>query len=370
MSKKIRILHVFGSLNTGGAETLVMNLYRNIDRSKIQFDFIVHTNEVGYYEEEIKKLGGKIYRLPSYKVINHFKYKKEWNEFFQNNKEYKIIHSHVRSTASIILKIAKKYGLKTISHSHNTSNGRGIKSFIKKILQYKIRKVSDYFMGCSSEANLWLFGKKVANSSNCFVLNNGIDVDKFKFDTKKRLKIRNELGIKEEFVIGHVGRFCYQKNQEYLIEVFSLLHKENPNTKLLLIGSGELENDIKKLITSYQLDSAVIMLKNRSDINDIMSAMDVFVFPSRYEGLGIVVVEAQASGLPCFISDTIPKSVSVTKLVKMLNIEEEPKVWLRELKKIKTTKRQDYSKEIKENGYDIKDSTRFLFDFYINIFDL
>ena len=162
--KKIRILHVLGSLNMGGAETLIMNLYRNIDRDKIQFDFVVHTNKIGLYEDEIKELGGKIYRIQRYKGINHFSYKKEWNNFFEEHKEYKIIHGHMRSTASIYLKIAKKYGRITIAHSHNTSNGHGFSSLVKKILQYNIRNVSDYFMGCSYEANKRLFGKTCLNT--------------------------------------------------------------------------------------------------------------------------------------------------------------------------------------------------------------
>ena len=367
MLKKIRILHVFGSLNIGGAETLIMNLYRNMDRSKIQFDFIVHTDKIGFYEEEIKKLGGKIYHLSSYNGVNHFKYKKEWNNFFKTHKEYKIIHSHIRSTAAIILKIAKKYGLVTISHSHNTSNGRGFKSFIKKILQYRIRKISDYFMGCSFEANQWLYGKKIANSSRCFILKNGIDVDKYVFDPKIRFNVRKKLGIKNEFLIGHVGRFCYQKNQEYLIEMFSILHKVDKDAKLLLIGTGETENKIKNLIKKNKLSNNVIILKNRNDINELMFAMDCFVFPSRYEGLGIVIVEAQSAGLPCFISDTIPKSVIVTPIVKMLNITDSPNIWIQEIEKVKSYERKDYSNDVKVSGYNIKDSANFLFDFYNNI---
>jgi len=365
--ESMRVLQVFGSLNTGGAETLVMNLYRNIDRNKIQFDFIVHTKEIGFYEKEIIALGGKIYRIPKYNVINHFKYKRAWNNFFIEHKEYKIVHSHIRSTASIILKIAKKHGLKTISHSHNTSNGKGIKSIIKKLLQYKIRKISDYFMGCSYEANKWLFGSKIANSSNCYVLNNGIDTTKFYFDIQKRIKTRESLGIKDELVIGHVGRFCYQKNHEYLIKIFSCIKQKNENAKLLLIGSGELETKIKEDISKLNLDKNVIILNNRKDIDELMCAMDCFVFPSRYEGLGIVVVEAQATGLPCFISDTIPKNVIITPLVETLSISEDPIVWANIIMNQEKKVREDYSNVIIENDYDIKESTKFLFNFYKNI---
>ena len=186
MKKPERILHVLGSLNMGGAETLVMNIYRNIDRNKFQFDFVVHGNTIGKYEKEILALGGKIYHIDEYRVYNHLKYKKIWSVFFKEHPEYKIIHGHMRSTASIYLKIAKKYGLKTISHSHSISNGKGVKSIVKRILQHNIPKYADYMLGCSQKANIWLYGKKNSLKDNCLILPNGIDNQRFVFDAKER----------------------------------------------------------------------------------------------------------------------------------------------------------------------------------------
>ena len=212
MKKPERILHVLGSLNMGGAETLVMNIYRNIDRNKFQFDFVVHGKDIGKYEEEILSFGGKVYHIDEYRVYNHFKYKNIWNNFFNEHEEYKIIHGHMRSTASIYLKIAKKHGLKTICHSHNTSNGKGFKSVIKKLLQSRIKKSCDMYIGCSYDANKWLFGETIAKSNDCYVLNNGIDTNFFKYDEKKRNNVRSELGLTDELLVGNVGRLCYQKN--------------------------------------------------------------------------------------------------------------------------------------------------------------
>ena len=365
MKKPERILHVLGSLNMGGAETLVMNIYRNINRDKYQFDFVVHGRDIGKYEEEIIRLGGKIYHIDEYKVYNHFKYKKIWNDFFNNHHEYNIVHGHMRSTASIYLKIAKKHGLKTISHSHNTSNGKGIKSIIKKVLQSRIKNACDVFMGCSYDANKWLFGEKIANSSNCYVLNNGIDTNFFSYSEKLRESSRKELKLKNQFLVGNVGRLCYQKNQDYLIDIFCDIKKIKNDSKLLIIGSGELKESLIAKMKEKNIYDDVIMLENRSDINALMCAMDCFVFPSRFEGLGIVVIEAQSTGLPCFISDEVPHNVDLTDLIHRIDINkpagENAKYIMEELKKIK---RKIYSFKITKANYSIENTCDDLVHYY------
>ncbi len=370
MAKPLRVLHVLGSLNMGGAETLIMNIYRSINRKNIQFDFIVHGDDIGIYEKEIIALGGKIYRMPKYCGLNHSTYKKAWKNFLKHHPEYLIIHGHMRSTAAIYLKIAKKFKRITICHSHNTSNGKGLKSFIKYVYQYNIRHISDYFMGCSYEANRWLFGKKIAKSNDCLVLKNGIDVSKFAYNEDSRKKIRSLYGIKEnDLLIGNIGRLCYQKNHEYLLDIMAEIIKRRPNSKLMIIGDGELELSIKEKITKLNLTEKVIMLKNQNNINELLSAMDVFVFPSHFEGLGIVVVEAQASGLPCYISDTIPKEVCLTNIVKCFSITDEPSFWALQILKEKEFDRKSeiYTKIITDKGYSIKNAVELLSDFYLRI---
>ena len=305
---KLRILHYIGSLNIGGSQTMIMELYRNIDKTNIQFDFIVDRKDELFYKDEIESLGGKIFIIEKFKGYNFFSYKKQLKKLFNEHKEYNIIHGHVRSVASIYLKVAKKCGLKTIVHSHSTSNGKGLQSIIKKILQHNIRYIADYFMGCSKEANIWLFGKKIANSNKCFIINNSFNIKKYLFSLEDREFIRKQNGISDdEIVIGHVGRFVDVKNHTFIIQVFKKLIDHNKNYKLLLIGYGELWDKIKDLVNKEGLSSKVIFKKS-ADVCKYYSAFDMFVLPSKYEGLGIVLVEAQLSGLNCLASNTVPKA--------------------------------------------------------------
>lgn len=354
----IRILHVLGGMGRAGAETMVMNLYRVIDRTEVQFDFMVHTEKECSYDNEIMSLGGRIYRVPSYNGKNHFQYKKEWNNFFLKHPEYKVIHGHVRSTASIYLKIAKKHGLVTISHSHNTSSGKGLSAIVKNVLQYPIRYTADYLFACSKTAGIWLFGEKACKKENFFILNNGIDTDKFVFNEDVRLRKRRELNIEDKFVIGHVGRFHPQKNHTFLIEIFNEIHKRNNNAVLLLVGEGDLINYIKNKVDNIGLRNSVIFAGNRSDVSELLQAMDIFVFPSLHEGLPVTMIEAQASGLPCVISDKITREVKITDLVKYLSINFEPTNWAEEILNFSNNYiRKNMSRDIKENSYDIETTT-------------
>lgn len=230
MKGPIRILHAFGGLNRGGAETMVMNIYRNIDRTKVQFDFVKHTIKKCDYDDEIIKLGGKIYCVPRYTVKNHIAYKKVWYNLLKEHPEYKILHGHIISTASIYLNIAKKNGLITIAHSHSTSSrGNKIERFIKKIIQYPIRNVADYFYACSEDAGKWLFGRKSTQKNNYIIINNSIDVSSFRYDETKRHEIRQNFNIEDKFVIGHIGSFTYPKNHKFLINVFYEIQRQREN---------------------------------------------------------------------------------------------------------------------------------------------
>jgi len=366
----IKVLQVIGSLNSGGSQSMLMNLYRNIDRNKINFDFIVDRKKELLYADEIKKLGGKIYFLPQYKLYNHFHYKKAWSTFFKQHPEYKIIHGHVRSTASIYLKIAKKYGLKTIAHSHNTSSGKGILAIIKNILQYPLKYIADYCFGCSQKANEWLFGKKMASSDKAYILKNAIDTNKFVFDRSIREKIRRKYNITNELVIGNVARFTEVKNHKFLLEIFYEVLKKESNAKLMLIGTGELFNDIKEKAKELKIDSNVIFLGQQSNINELMQAMDIFALPSIYEGLPVTLIEAQATGMKCIISDVITDEVCVTNLIVKESLTNSVQQWGETiLKECKNINRLDNNikEKIIENGYDIKTTVVWLENFYESI---
>lgn len=358
----IRILHVLGGLDAGGAETFVMNIYRNIDRNKFQFDFVVHNKDKNFYLDEIKKLGGNVYYVPKYNGYNHFQYIQAWKNFFNEHSEYKIIHSHVRSTASIILRVAKKYGLVTICHSHSTSNGRGLSSFVKKIYQKRIVYYADYLFGCSKEANEWLYGKKYAKKS--FVLNNTIDTSKFVYNGETRKRVRKKLGINNKFVLGQVGRLSQVKNHNFSIRLLNEYLKINKDAFLLIIGDGELYSDLSNEIKKQDLSNNILILKNRSDVNELMQAMDVYIMPSLYEGLPLALVEAQTASLPCIISDNVGAGIIINDLVKKLPLNENIDLWIKQLEKCKMNYRTDRTKQIINAGFDVKSNVVWLEKFY------
>lgn len=363
----IKVLHVFGVLNYGGAESMMMNLYRKIDRTKIQFDFVVHGNESGNFADEIEKLGGVIYHCPKYKVTNTIKYSNWWGNFFSSHKEYTIIHSHVRSTASVYIPIAKSYGLKTIVHSHSTSNGKGMASILKKIMQYPLRYQADYLFSCSEIAGKWLFGKKALSKSNYRQIPNAVDTIKFQYDDDQRRQRRADLGIMDSTIVfGHVGRFHPAKNHMFLLDVFSAIHNFNPNSLLLLVGDGELRSSIENRISELGLSDCVMLLGVQRDIPRLLQAFDVFLFPSKWEGLPVTVIEAQASGIPCFVSNTITRDVGITELVEYLPIDKGTDIWVRLLQN-KKFDRKDVSAQIREAGFDINETAKLLTDFYTNL---
>ena len=361
----IRILHVLGRLDRGGAETMIMSLYRNIDRKKVQFDFVVHTTDHCDYDDEIRSLGGRIYSIPSYSGKNHLQYKKAWNDFFKKHKEHKIVHAHMRSTATIYLKVAKKYGLTTIAHSHNISSGKGVSAIVKDVLQYPIRNIADHLIACSENAGQWLFGKGVTKRDNYYILKNAIDAENFIYDEDARNRMRKELGIEGKFGVGNVARFHPQKNHTFLINAFKEVYDRNDNAILLLVGQGELRKDVEKQVHDLGITDNVLFTGVRSDIPDLLQAMDVFVFPSLFEGLGIVAVEAQASGLKCVVADTIPKEAFVTELITPIPLNESPVKWAQSILKASDYTRENTYQNIYDSGYEVKDTSKWMETFYL-----
>lgn len=365
----IRVLHMIGSLNMGGAQTMMMNLYRNIDRNLIQFDFILDHSEQLYFADEVKSLGGKIYVLPEFKGKNGFEIKKAWNNFFAEHTEYKVLHSHVRSYASIYIPIAKRHGVKTIIHSHSTSNGRGIVALIKTLMQYPLRYQADYFLGCSREAGEWLFGKKIVNSSRYFMLRNAIDTRQYQISESVRMKYRTELVAKEKtLVFIHVGRFHEAKNHIFLLEMFSEYLKNNNDSLLILIGDGDLRTVIENKIQSLNINNNIRILGTRNDVSNLLQAADCFLFPSSWEGLPVTVVEAQAAGLPCLISDAVTNDVNLSTLVKKIPINQGIKPWINAMKNIEYAKKNVVNDIIKA-GFDIQSSAKWLSNFYVELIE-
>lgn len=368
MNKPVRILHVLGCLNRGGAETLVMNLYRNINREVIQFDFLIHSEGNYDYSDEIKTLGGNIYSIPSFNGKNYIEYKKSWDNFFQNHKEYKILHTHVRSTAAIFLKIAKKYGVLTIVHSHNTSSGKGIKAIGKDILQYFIRYRGDYFFSCSKMAGEWLFGKRIVDSNNHWIIKNAIDTNEFIFSEDIRREKRKEMGLENKLVIGHIGRFHPQKNHMFIINIFAEIYKKNHNSVLILVGDGELRKSIEEKTIEMGLKENVIFTGVRKEISVLLQVMDVFLLPSLHEGLPVVGIEAQSSGLPILASDTVSKELKITDLLEFYSLNYSTEMWADRVIEVNNrTTRKNVKEEIVKAGYDISNVSKWLESFYLNL---
>jgi len=369
MDKPIRILHVIGAMNCGGAETMIMNLYRNIDREKIQFNFLVHTEKECFFDAEIRELGGKIYSVPRFNLINLFRYKKALKKFFGEHLEYTAVHGHIGSSACIYLNIAKKYGMFAIAHSHNTNSTEiSLKNVLYRLFSLKTRRVADCFFACSKDAGADRFGKRITNSNNFSVIQNAIETDGFVYNESVRLKVREELGFSDEFIVGHIGRFSYQKNHEYLLRVFAEILKLKKNAILLLLGDGELREEIERKISELNLNEHVVLAGVRKDANRFLNAMDCFVFPSHFEGLGIVAVEAQCNGLPCFINETFPTELDINSNLHRLSLQSGPDVWAKEI--VENAKRipaDEAVENVRRAGYDIKQIAKKLESFYCNI---
>ncbi len=375
MSEPIRILNLFTIMNRGGAETMVMNYYRKIDKSKIQFDFLVHRQQRGAYDDEIEAMGGRIFRMCPIYPQNFGKYKKMLKAFFDEHPEYKILHSHMSELGCFAFMEAQKRGIKVkICHAHNAPV-KGSMNFKEKAqlifrdyFKKKMLPYSNFLFVCGHEAGNWLYGEE--NKERFIMMNNAVDAKKFSFDSNTRNEIRKELGLNDSFVILNVGRFNLQKNHTFIIDIFNQINKFHKNSKLLLAGNGELESEIKSKVHSLGLDDSVIFLGLRDDIHKILSASDVFLFPSLYEGLPVTMVEAQASGIKCFISDAIPKQCIMSDDVTVMSLNDSPEKWANEILKLSDGyERLDRYETIVNQNFDISANAKWLEEFYISQYE-
>ncbi len=363
----IRVLQVLPGLNRGGLETFVMNVYRSIDRSNIQFDFLTNMKK-GDYSKEILTHGGKIYYIPPRRKGLSL-YIKALSSFFEEKKSvYNAIHFHESSLTSIeILYFAKKSNIPIrIMHSHSSSiMGNKIHYLTHFFGKLLIKNLATHYFGCSDKALNWMFNYSGVRKK-AKIINNGIDAVNFKYDSTIRSKTRSELGIgADTLVIGHIGRFSSVKNHKFLIDIFIQLKNLKENAILILVGDGELKQSIQQKVKDLKLDNAVLFLGSRSDTNMIYQAMDIFVMPSLYEGLPIVLVEAQASGLPVICSNRISKMSCMSENFTMLSIDENATVWANHINETKlTSKRELAYLNIIKNGYDIKTITTTLKSVY------
>lgn len=363
----IRVLHVIGAMDRGGAESMIMNFYRKIDRTKYSFDFLVHEDRECDFDKEIRELGGNIYSIPRYKIYNYSKYKKEVKKFFAAHHDYDIVHGHICSCVNIYSSIAKKYGIKTIAHSHSSNFGISLATIFTKVVSFKTKFIDDYFIGCSKKAGLDRYGSKIVESNRFDVLCNGIDVTKYRFDEMKRNELRAKLGIEDKLALGHVGRFTYAKNHEFLIEVFNELQTVRPDSVLLLFGRGELEEEVKEKIQSLNIQDKVRFMGVVPNVYDYLNALDVFVFPSRFEGLPIVLIEAQASGLCCVINDSLTSEIDITPYIHRLSLNESKSKWVHKILEVDNNNRLKGYELVKNSPFNIDKEVQHLQEIYDNL---
>ncbi|SDA65871.1 Glycosyltransferase involved in cell wall bisynthesis [Lachnospiraceae bacterium G11] len=367
-SKPIRVLHVLGRLDMGGAENRIMDLYRMIDRSKVQFDFMIHTTDKCFFNGEIESLGGHIYSVPRYFIKNHLEYTKAWNKFFEEHPEIEVVHGHMTSTAGIYLPIARKHGVRlSIAHTRSAGVPQGIKGLMTKVLRIGLYKKADVCIACSKLAGINSFGNKAFKEGYITVVPNAVDTARFAYNESVRAKIRKELGISDEtFVVGHVGRFHHAKNHEFLFGIFTEIKKQIPNSKLVLVGDGELREQITKWINEFGIDKDVILTGTKKNVEDYYQAFDYFVFPSRYEGLPGTVVEAQASGLRCLISDAVTNEVMITDLAEAKSLNDSPAEWAGRVIETRDYTRTSHAEEVKSKGFDSESQIDYYTKLYLD----
>lgn len=358
-----RVLQVVPNMNSGGIENLLMNIYRNIDREQIQFDFLVHYEKECYFDKEIEELGGQIYRLSVREDGNILKYIRDLKSFFHLHNEYKIIHGHMASLAFVYLGIAKQAGIPfRIVHSHNTSAEKSFKGRVKWFLCRFAKINASHYIACGTEAGIYLFGR-----SPFIILNNAIDIARFQYDEKRRSELRKKYKADDKFIIGNVARFNLQKNHVFLIDVFEEIYKKNHNAQLWLLGSGELENSIRNKVKEKGLEKVVFFWGVRKNTEDFYQMMDCFLFPSLFEGLPLTVVEAQTAGLQCYVSDTVTKEVKVTDNVYFISLQDTPIKWAEKILDNYPYQRKNQSTSIKQAGFDLKNETDKLLNFYVEL---
>ncbi|MEG0307070.1 MAG: glycosyltransferase family 1 protein [Clostridium sp.] len=368
---KKKILHVTGAMNMGGTETMLINLYRKVNNDII-FDFISYSQTESYYDKEIKALGGNVIRLEEPNKSGFFKSINDLRKIIKNNGHYDAVHTHMLFNSGIAMVAAFLSGVKVrVSHAHTTSDNSitWIRKIYITVMRILIRIFSTNLIACSGAAGKYLFGHRIVRTKRCSIIPNCIDYEKFIDYEDRDRSIRGELGIaKNDIVIGHIGRFIPAKNHSFLLEIIADLVGRNPSVKCILVGDGDLRESIESGIKRYNLENNVYLLGIRNDVERIFKSMDVFVLPSTYEGLGLVLLEAQASGIPCITSQAIqPEADLGIGLIKKLNLQANIEIWSKSILKVVNHKKRDKAQirdAFENKGYTIGAIKNTLYSIY------
>jgi len=362
----IRILHIVPALDGGGIESLLLTYYVHMDRSRFTFDFIVHGKNIGVLEPVFESMGSKVFHIPTKRegIVSNLLAMKH----VISSGHYDIVHAHQGAIGALPMYFAKKAGVKgRITHSHMAyMHESRLRELVNRVLLPYLKRYSTDWFACGSDAGSSLWGAEAVQNGKVHIMKNAIDIDKFTYDSEVRNKVRKELNLEGKFVIGCVGRLSFQKNHEFLISIFCDIHEKDRDARLCLVGRGELENDIRQQVQELGLDDAVQFLGVRDDVPRLLQAMDVFLLPSRYEGLGIAYIEAQAAGLVCFGSDSVvPREVAVTDLMRFISLRESPEHWASQVIHLKgDATRRNTKDEISSKGYEIQIEAKKLEQYY------
>lgn len=370
----VKVLQVHGGMERGGTESVIMNWYRNIDRNQVQFDFTTMQEQRCAYDDEIESMGGKIIYVPPRAKVGNLNHFKAIYKCIKENGPYDAVHSHMNYHGGLVALAAKLAGVKTIvCHAHNTEDvtDQSIKRKAElTILRNLMHTCSTNLLACGKEAGKFVFGE----NAKFKVINNAVDIEKFKpADEEMNIKIKelkDKYELNDTLILGHIGRFNIQKNHKFIVEILKELKARTDNFKFLFIGDGELREEILNSIKKEGLESNVIYLGLQSDINIWLNIMDILVFPSLFEGLPVVLVEAQSTGLPCIIANTISKDVDLgLGLVKFLSIDIESNIWANEIINNTMKKENDKNKikeQLKKEGYYLEDNIEIIKSIYKN----
>lgn len=363
MQKPIRVLQVVAGMDCGGIENFIMNVYRCMDRSKVQFDFLYHTGKPCFFDEEIQKLGGRIYRFPMNEGVRFLAYFRFLEAFFKNH-SYAVLHGHYSLFGLFYDYFARRHGvLVRVGHSHTTGFlGTGFNQLADRLLSPAWRFGLTHRFACSRAAGQHMFGKKEFS-----VYQNGIQLSRFRYNPEQRKRIREKYGVPETAaVLGCVGQFRAEKNHSWLLERFAELCKKYPQKEfwLLLVGDGTERGRLESQVQSLKIPH--VIFTGQQDSAPFYSAMDLFVLPSRFEGLGIVAIEAQANGLDCLLSAGVPQEAAVTKNVSFLPLEKKNAEWERRMAAVSVGHRSQTEEEIQAAGYDIELTAQKLQEFYLS----
>lgn len=366
--KKVKVLHIIGALSIGGAENVAMNFCRYLDKNKFTCDYLIYSDDIGEYEDEAKMNGANIFRITSpTKSYRHFVY--DLVKILKNE-QYDVVHAHNLLNNGIVLLLAKICGIKKlVCHSHSTNSG-GSNNFIyliyERLMKFLIKIFATDFIACGVDAGNYLYGQKLFNKKGKVVLN-GIDMKKYTYSEETETIVRKELEIDNDtIVLGHVGRFSPVKNHDFLIDLFYEFWKENKNSKLLLVGDGELREEIQKKIENLGIESSVIITGVRMDVEKIMQVIDVFIFPSFYEGFPLALIEAQAIGIPCLVSDNITKQAQITNLINYLDLNSSFQEWIRCIKTTKIKSKKKETINLISSEFDINSTIKEMEKIYAN----